>query len=93
MTARRTWPERWHAAPPGEEAEARHLRPERMVRDYGSVKTYQRDAAMLAKEGWQVTSVQERRATGGLVRIVVGSWLRGRRRARPDLVVSYRRHH
>jgi hypothetical protein len=92
VTARRTWRDRWPATPLGEDTEARQLQPERLERSYESVGTYQRDAAMLAKEGWQVTSVEERRVPGGVVRIAVGSWLRGRRRAVPDLLVGYRRH-
>jgi hypothetical protein len=64
-----------------------------MERDYMSVGAYQRDAAMLAKEGWQVTVVDDRRVVGSHVRGVVGSLLGGRRRIAPGLVVSYRRHH
>jgi hypothetical protein len=68
------------------------LQPERLERRYDSVAAYQHDAAMLAKEGWQVTSVKDRRRPGGVSR-VVASWLRGRRRGAADLLVGYRRHH
>jgi hypothetical protein len=64
-----------------------------MERDYTTVAAYQRDAAMLAKEGWQVTAVNDRRVPGSHVRGLVGSWLGGRRRVAPGLVVGYRRHH
>ena len=64
-----------------------------MERVYESVAAYQRDAAMLAKDGWQVTSVDNRRLPGGVIRAVAASWFRGRRRAAPDLIVRYRRLH
>ena len=69
------------------------LQPERMERNYASVGAYQRDAAMLAKEGWQVTAVDDRRIPGNRLRGAVGSWLSGGRRARTELLVGYRRHH
>ena len=93
MITRRTWRDRWPATPRPDDAEARHLQPERLERSYGSVGAYQHDAAMLAKEGWQVTAVGDRRVTRGAFRIVVGSWLRGRRHVAPNLLVSYRRLH
>jgi hypothetical protein len=64
-----------------------------MERVYESVAAYQRDAAILAKDGWQVTSVDDRRQPGGILRAVAASWLLGRRRAAPDLIVHYRRLH
>jgi hypothetical protein len=85
--------ERWPATPLDATAEARLLQPERMERDYASVGAYQRDAAMLAKEGWQVAAVNDRRGPRSHMRGVISSWLGGRRRVAPVLVVSYRRHH
>jgi hypothetical protein len=93
VTPRRTWQDRWPATPHQEDAETRQLQPERMERVYGSVPAYQRDAAMLAKDGWQVASVDDRRVPGGVIRAIAGSWLVGRRRAAPNLVVRYRRLH
>jgi hypothetical protein len=93
VITQRTWRDRWPATPQAEGAVARQLEPERLERSYGSVGAYQHDAAMLAKEGWQVTAVGDRRGTEGAFRVVVGSWLRGRRRVAPSLLVSYRRLH
>jgi hypothetical protein len=93
VTARRTWRDRWPATPREEDAAARRLEPERLERVYASVAAYQRDAAMLAKEGWQVAAVADRRLPTGVLRAVASAWLRGRRRAAPELVVQYRRLH
>ncbi|HEY7032251.1 MAG TPA: hypothetical protein VH482_13015 [Thermomicrobiales bacterium] len=93
VTARRTWRDPWPATPHNEDAETRHLQLERMERVYDWVAAYQRDAAMLAKVGWQVTPVDHRRVPGGIIRAAAASWLLGHRRAGPELIVRYRRFH
>ena len=90
---RRTWRDRWPMAVTDEGAVARQLVPERLERAYGSVTAYQRDAAMLAKDGWQGSTVDDRRVRRGEFRAAALSWLRGRRHAGPDIVVAYRRLH
>jgi hypothetical protein len=90
VVARRTWRDRWPATPVEGHEETRLLVPERMERTYGSVAAYQRDAAVLAKDGWQVPAVDDRRERKRDSRCSVLSWFR-RRRAGSIIVVAYRR--
>jgi hypothetical protein len=63
-----------------------------MVREYPDVGAYQHDAAMLARQGWQVVSVVDHRTTG-TANLAARWWRRVRRRHVPELVVTYRRLH
>lgn len=68
------------------------LLPESLERVYLTVAVYQRDASMLAKDGWQVVSVVHHRQAG-LSRSIARWWSQVRHRAAPDIVVRYRRLH
>jgi hypothetical protein len=76
---RRSWRDRWPATPRQGDAVTRHLEDERLERVYASVAAYQRDAAMLAKDGWQVTAVDHRRLHGGRARLIARRYRRTRR--------------
>jgi hypothetical protein len=87
----RTWRDRWPAVPSAEGAAARQLLPERMHRTYTSVRAYQHDAELLAKDGWQVATVANERHRTGVVAAGARWWQAVLHRPASGLIVGYRR--
>ncbi len=71
----------------------RMLQPERSERTYPSTAAYQRDAAALAKDGWQVATVVNHLPRGVVARTMARVWSTVRRRPAPAVVVTYKRLH
>lgn len=63
-----------------------------MVRVYKSPEAYRKDAAKLAKQGWSVQSVTERRPRSGCMRLLLLWFVVLIFPPKPELVVTYVRH-
>lgn len=62
-----------------------------MVRTYKSNDAYRKDANKLAKQGWRVVNVAERRPRAGCLRLLFLWWFVLIFPPKPELVVTYER--
>ena len=69
----------------------RSARDQTMVREYPDPNAYRRDAAKLAKKGWEVVSAMERAQRAGVGRLLLIGILSLLRPPKPTIVVTYRR--
>jgi hypothetical protein len=89
----RTWRDGWVRFPIGDARDVRFLEPKRTERAHPSESAYQHDAAVPARDGWQVVAVVDRVPRGVIARGVARCRCRLRGRPAPPVVVKYKRLH
>lgn len=84
-------PRKGYNGPLAQPAYAQGFVGQTMVREYPSPESFNRDAARMAGDGWQVVSTIERRQRAGCMRLLLLWWLVLLRPPKPTIVVTYQR--
>jgi hypothetical protein len=62
-----------------------------VVREYKDAAAFNKDAANMARYGWEVVSTMERKQRAGCMRLLLLWWLVLIRPPKPTIVVTYRK--